>query len=80
MTLTLYTKPGCHLCEDVRTLLDELQEEYGYDITEVDISRDADLFLRYRYEIPVLWKDGKEVARGRITDRELLRAVRATSP
>lgn len=79
MTLTLYARPGCHLCEDVRALLQELQEEYGYDIAEIDITRDADLFARYRYEIPVLLKDGAEVARGRISDRELVRAVTTTS-
>lgn len=72
MTLTLYSKPGCHLCEDVRTLLDELQSEYGFDLQEIDITRDQSLFARYRYEIPVLLRDGREVARGRIDDRELL--------
>lgn len=72
MTLTLYSKPGCHLCEDVRLMLDELQPQFGFAIDEVDITRNADLFARYRYEIPVLMRDGQEIARGRITDRELL--------
>ena len=78
MTLTLYSKPGCHLCQEVRTLLDELQPEYNFRIGEIDITRDADLFARYRYEIPVLLKDREEIARGRITDRELLALL--TSP
>ena len=72
MRLTLYSKPGCHLCDDVRLLLDELQPEYSFTVDEVDITRDAELFARYRYEIPVVMKDGREIARGRITDRELL--------
>ena len=79
MTLTLYSKPGCHLCEDLRALLDELQEEYGFAITEIDISEDNELFARYRHDIPVLWRDGKEVARGRIGDRELVRLLKTTS-
>ena len=72
MRLTLYSKPGCHLCEDVRALLDELQPDYRFAIEEIDITADADTLERYRHEIPVLLRDGKEVARGRITDRELM--------
>ena len=72
MRLTLYSKPGCHLCEELRALLDELQPELRCAIEEIDITTDRSLFERYRYEIPVLWKDGREVARGRIGDRELL--------
>lgn len=78
MTLTLYSKPGCHLCEDLRTLLEELQPQYGYTVAEIDITTDAELFARYRYDIPVLLKNGEEVARGRITDRDILQAMQAT--
>ena len=79
MTLTLYSKPGCHLCEDLRTLLEELQPVYRFIIEEIDITTDAELFARYRYEIPVLSKEGREIARGRVTDRELIALLAATS-
>ena len=75
MTLTLYSKDGCHLCEDLRALLDELQSEYDFAIEEIDVTRDAELFARYRYEIPVLLKDGREIARGRVSDRELVKLL-----
>ena len=75
MNLTLFSKPGCHLCEEMRVLLDELQPEYGYAIDEIDITQDDELFARYRYEIPVLLKDGREIARGRISDRELITSL-----
>jgi glutaredoxin len=73
--LTLFSKPGCHLCEELTALLDELRAELGFDVEEVDITGDADLYARYRYDIPVLLKDGTEIARGRISDRELLRLL-----
>lgn len=76
MTLTLYTKEGCHLCDDVRSTLDELQADHGFALEEIDITTNAELLARYRYDIPVLLKDGLEVARGRITDRELLEMLR----
>jgi glutaredoxin len=78
VTLTLYSKPGCHLCEDVRDLLEELRPQYGFTVEEIDITSDAALFARYRYDIPVLLRDGEEIARGRITDRELTNLL--TSP
>lgn len=72
MTLTLYSKPGCHLCDDVRATLEELRPEHTFALEEIDITTDAALFARYRFEIPVLLRDGREVARGRVTDRELI--------
>ena len=76
MTLTLYTKHGCHLCDDVRSTLDELQADHVFELEEIDITTNGELFARYRFDIPVLLKDGLEVARGRITDRELLEILR----
>lgn len=69
---TLYSKPGCHLCEKVRALLDEVQSAHDLAVDEIDITRDAVLFARYRHEIPVLLVDGEEVARGRVDARQLL--------
>lgn len=71
MTLTLYSKPGCHLCDDLRATLEELEPDHAFALDEIDITTNAELFARYRFDIPVLLKDGIEVARGRITDREL---------
>jgi glutaredoxin len=76
VTLTLYTKHGCHLCDDVRSTLDELQADHLFALEEIDITTNEELFARYRFDIPVLLKDGLEVARGRITDRELLEILR----
>ena len=75
MTLTLLSKPGCHLCDEVRMLLGELEPLYDFTIEETDITRDSDLFARYRYDIPVLLADGREIARGRINEAELRKIV-----
>ena len=76
-TVTLFSKPGCHLCEEVRLLLDELQPSSGYVIEEIDITGSADLFARYRHEIPVVLMNGVEIARGRIDDRQLVELIQA---
>ena len=79
MTVTLYSKPGCHLCEDVLERLQGMQSELRFTLEEVDITADAQLFARYRYEIPVVLKDGVEIARGAIDARDLETGLRVTS-
>jgi glutaredoxin len=76
VTLTLYSKPGCHLCDDLRVALEELAAERIFALKEIDITTDAALFARYRFDIPVLLRDGREVARGRVTDRELMEMLK----
>jgi glutaredoxin len=78
--LTLYSKPGCHLCEALRALLDELQPEYGFLLEEIDITGDGALFARYRHAIPVLLVDGREIARGNVSERDLVPLLKSISP
>lgn len=52
--IQLFTKDPCPLCDDVKRLLDAVQETYPHQLEEVDITQDHDLNVRYRYEIPVL--------------------------
>ena len=57
--IILYTKPGCHLCDDAHELLLELGEETGSKlrIEEINILEDPALYARYRYAIPVITVD-----------------------
>lgn len=52
--VTLYTKAGCHLCEDVKEMLGELTAVYPHHLSEIDITGDRDLFARYHLTIPVV--------------------------
>ncbi len=73
-SVILYTKPGCHLCDEAREYLDDLAADHDFDLAEVDIRSDDALFERYRYRIPVVLVDGAERLEGRIT-REDVRAL-----
>jgi glutaredoxin len=55
--LTLYGRPGCHLCDDARVVLQRVGEPFD----EVDIESDDDLLRRYLERIPVLALDGDEL-------------------
>jgi glutaredoxin len=54
--ITIYERPGCHLCDDARAVLDRVGEPYE----SVDIESDDDLFKRYLERIPVVTVDGAE--------------------
>jgi glutaredoxin len=72
--VTLYTKAGCHLCEQAREMLDEIAEQVEFDLTEIDIRRDETIFEMYRYRIPVVIIDTTTVAEGRIEYSDLASA------
>ena len=66
--VTLYGKPGCHLCDTAREALASL----GIEASEVDVSLDPRLQARYGELIPVVEVDGEEVCR-HFVDAEALR-------
>ena len=84
MRLVIYGKPDCCLCEKAGEIAGILRREYAFDTERVDITRDPDLYDRYRYAIPVLTLDGAEIARGRVTiaavRAALARAANSVSP
>ena len=53
-SITLYTRPGCHLCEDAAELLERLARRFAIQVDEVDILGDVDLYERYKHSIPVI--------------------------
>jgi len=69
--VTLYSKAGCHLCDEARDHLEDLAADHELDLREVDIRSDDALFERYRYRIPVIVVDGVERLEGRITAEDV---------
>jgi glutaredoxin len=59
--VTLYGKPGCHLCEDARAVVDRVRAERPFELREVDVTLDPGLFREYGERIPVLVLDGEEL-------------------
>ena len=72
----LYTKPGCHLCDDAREVVAAVCAELGEEFTEVDISTSAELQERYGEEIPVTVVDGRQHDYWRVDAGRLRRALR----
>ena len=77
LALTIYSRPGCHLCDDmkalVRRIVDRSAEPIAID--EIDISTDPELEARYGLEIPVLLLNGRKIAKYSVTEAALTRAL-----
>jgi glutaredoxin len=60
-SVTLYGRPGCHLCDDARAALERVRSAHPFDLDEIDIERDDALLARYLERIPVIALDGEEL-------------------
>jgi len=72
--VTFYTKAGCHLCDEARDMLDDIAALTSYELTEIDIRKDTNIFEQYRYRIPVIIIDQETILEGRIEFRDLAKA------
>jgi glutaredoxin len=75
--VTLYSRPGCHLCDDARTVIERVCAELGESYDEVDIDADEALLARYGDEIPVTLVDGKQHDFWRVDEARLRSALTA---
>lgn len=73
--VVLYTRAGCHLCDDARDLL----VRHGLRPESVDIDADPQLRERYDCCVPVVVIDGVERFRGRVNEVLLLRLLRGST-
>ena len=69
--VTLYTRVGCHLCDDVKLVLDEVCQETPFELEVLDIDLDASLKALYDVEVPVVSIDGKKAFKYRVTATQL---------
>jgi glutaredoxin len=71
-TVTLYTRPGCHLCDEARATLERLQTRAEFAIEEIDITTDDDLHRRYLERIPVIALQDEELSDYHVDEALLL--------
>lgn len=77
ITLTIYSRPGCHLCDEMKEVVGRVARTAPKPVTlaEVDISSDPELERRYGLEIPVLAVNGRKAAKYRVTEEKLRRML-----
>jgi glutaredoxin len=73
--VTLYSRPGCHLCEEMKAVIERVARATPFALDEIDISGDPELERLYGLEIPVLLVDGRKAAKYRVTEEQLRRRL-----
>ena len=73
--VTIYSRPGCHLCEVAKSVIEQSDCAGKYTLDEVDIETDQNLLSLYKNDIPVIMIDGVEAFRHRVSADEFEKAI-----
>lgn len=74
--VVIYSKPECHLCEQAKAELLRIQKQHGFQLDEVDISRDEKLLAEFGARIPLIWVNGRLVGKYHVDEAALLNELR----
>ena len=77
MEVTLYTRAGCHLCDEVKATLARARARAEFSLREVDIDSDPALRAQYNDEVPVVAIDGRKAFKYHLNEDEFLKVLRA---
>ncbi|WP_369798813.1 MULTISPECIES: glutaredoxin family protein [unclassified Dermacoccus] len=75
--MTLIGKPGCHLCDDARAVIERVAREEGVEWEELNMLDDPELVARYAEQIPVTLVDGRQHDYWRVDENRLRKALSA---
>jgi Glutaredoxin-like domain (DUF836) len=73
--ITLIGKPGCHLCDDARLVVQRVADDSGVGWRELSILEDAGLAQLYAEQIPVVLVDGEQHDFWRVDEQRLRAAL-----
>ena len=64
--VVIYSKPGCHLCDEAKAAIEGVRRKVEFTLEEVNIEGDAELTARYQYDIPVIAINGVDTFMHRV--------------
>src|SRR5690349_25136330 len=74
--VTLYSRPGCHLCEEAKAAIAPLLREFGAVLREVNIEEDPVLQERYGWDVPVIFIGRHKAAKHRVDLAQFCRQLK----
>jgi len=74
--VTIYSRPGCHLCEEAKKQIAPLLKSCSARLTEINIDADPDLRARYDYDVPVIFLGMRKVAKHKVDVAQFRRQLR----
>ena len=75
LEVTIYTRAGCHLCDEAKTTIAPLLNEFGATVREIDIEGDATLLQRFGCDIPVIYIGRKKAVKYRVNLQQFRRQL-----
>lgn len=75
LEVILYTRPGCQLCDEAKAEIAPLLQHAGARLREVNIDEDAQLRELYNLDVPVIFLNGRKVAKHRVDARQFRRQL-----
>jgi len=72
----IYSRPGCHLCDDAKAVIMSTGCSDQFTLEEVNIESDKELLRKYKHDIPVIAIDGVESFIHRVNPRNFIRVIR----
>ena len=75
LDVTLYTRPGCHLCDEAKAQIAPLLRDAGARLREVNIDADPVLRARYDFDVPVIFLGTRKVAKHRVDLKQFRRQL-----
>jgi glutaredoxin len=80
MTVTLYGKKGCHLCDVAKAVIERVRGEVPFELEVIDIDQDPALQRRYAWDIPVVLVAGEPFAIHRVDEAAFRRRLAEAAP
>ncbi len=74
-TVVVYSKPDCHLCDELKAQLRKWQEAHPFEWREVNILEDPEAYERFKEEIPVVFVNGKKAFKFHLDEKQFLKRI-----
>ena len=75
--VTLYTRAGCHLCEQARAVVERARRRVAFELCVIDIDGETELKSRYSEDVPVIAVDGRDLFRWSVDEEALVARLRS---
>ena len=75
--MILYSKPDCHLCDEMKNVIANIKRESEFDFEEINIEFNETLLDKYKEKIPVLMLNGRMIAKYRISKEKLFQILKS---
>ncbi len=71
ITVKIYSKPNCHLCDEAKTVLQTVRNQIPFELNEINIEADPDYYNLYKEQIPVIFINDQKAFKFKVTEKEL---------